>query len=391
MEFLYNPGNMQLESKFRARFGGVPKLYRAPGRVNLIGEHTDYNEGFVMPAAIDFSCWVAAAPRDDCQLVIYSENLDQSMEASLKGDELRPRHNWSDYVVGVAATLQQAGYRLQGANLYIWGDVPLGAGLSSSAAIEVAVAYALVDLMGQPIDRVRLALLCQRAENEFVGARCGIMDQFIACHGQFGHAILLDCRSLDFWLLCLPEDVHLVICNTMVKHEHASSKYNLRRSECEEAVRSLAEVLPHIRALRDVTREQLKEWQDRLTTVAYKRARHVVNENQRVLAAASALEKRDMQEFGGLMLHSHASLRDDYAVSCQELDLLVEIASQQDGVYGARMTGGGFGGCTISLVSAAASSNFRQRVSEAYHAATGLKPDIYICRASQGVEAVLRP
>jgi galactokinase len=382
---------VDLESKFRARFGGVPKLYRAPGRVNLIGEHTDYNEGFVMPAAIDFSCWVAAAPRDDGQIVIYSENLGQSVEASIKGDPLYPRHNWSDYAVGVAAILQSAGYRLQGANLFIWGDVPLGAGLSSSAAIEVAVAYALVDLLGQPIDRVRLALLCQRAENEFVGARCGIMDQFVACHGQFGHALLLDCRSLDFRLLCLPEKVHLVICNTMVKHEHASSEYNLRRSECEEAVRSLAEVLPHIRALRDVISEQLTRYQDRLTPVAYKRARHVISENERVLAAASALEKRDMQKFGELMLESHSSLRRDYEASCRELDLMVEIASQQEGVYGARMTGGGFGGCTITLVSAAASSNFRQRVSEAYHAATGLTPDIYVCRASQGVEAVLRP
>jgi len=382
---------VDLESKFRARFGGVPKLYRAPGRVNLIGEHTDYNEGFVMPAAIDFSCWVAAAPRDDGQIVIYSENLGQSVEASIKGDPLHPRHNWSDYAVGVAAILQDAGYRLQGANLFIWGDVPLGAGLSSSAAIEVVVAYALVDLLGQPIDRVRLALLCQRAENEFVGARCGIMDQFVACHGQFGHALLLDCRSLDFWLLCLPEKVHLVICNTMVKHEHASSEYNLRRSECEEAVRSLAEVLPHVRALRDVSPEQLTRHQGLLTPVAYKRARHVISENERVLAAASALEKGDMQEFGELMLESHSSLRLDYEVSCQELDLMVEIASQQEGVYGARMTGGGFGGCTISLVSAAASSNFRQRVSEAYHAATGLTPEIYVCRASQGVEAVLRP
>jgi galactokinase len=380
-----------LEGKFQARFGGIPKLYRAPGRVNLIGEHTDYNEGFVMPAALDFSCWVAAASRDDGHLVLYSENLDQSVEASLKSGPLRPRRDWSDYVLGVAATLQQAGYPLRGANLYIWGEVPLGAGLSSSAAIEVAVAYALADLLDQSIDRVRLASLCQRAENEFVGARCGIMDQFIACHGQIGHALLLDCRSLDFRLLRLPEDVHLVICNTMVKHEHASSSYNLRRSECEEAVRSLAEVLPQVRALRDVTGEQLAEYRDQLTTVAYKRARHVVSENKRVLAAASALENRNMREFGGLMLESHASLRHDYEASCQELDLLVEIASRQENVYGTRMTGGGFGGCTISLVSAAASSGFRQRVSEAYHAATGLMPDIYVCRASQGVEAVLRP
>lgn len=383
--------SLDLESKFRARFGGVPRLYRAPGRVNLIGEHTDYNEGYVMPAAIDFFCWVAVAPRDDGQLVIYSENFGESVKVSLKGEALRPRGNWSDYAIGIAAILQQAGFGVRGANLYVSGDIPLGAGLSSSAAIEVAVAYALIDLLAQPIDRIRLALLCQRAENEFVGAGCGIMDQFIACHGQVGRAILLDCRSLDFRLLCLPENVQLVICNTMVKHEHASSEYNLRRSECEEAVRSLVEVLPEIRALRDVTREQLAEHRNRLRLVVYQRARHVINENERTLAAASALEKGDLHRFGELMLESHASLRHDYEVSCRELDLIVEIASRQENVYGTRMTGGGFGGCTISLVDAAATANFRQRVSEAYHAATGLDPEVYVCRAAQGVEALLRP
>ena len=380
--------SVDLEAKFRARFGNSPTQYRAPGRVNLIGEHTDYNEGYVMPAATDFSCWVAAAPREDSKLVVYSENFGESVEADLSGDRLAPRGNWSDYAVGVAASLMEAGYGAPGANLYIRGEVPLGAGLSSSAALEVSVAYGMLDLSGKQMDRTQVALLCQRAENQFVGARCGIMDQFIACHGRAGHALMLDCRSLEFRLLPLPEDLHLVICNTMVKHEIARGEYNVRRSQCEEAVRILAEAMPRVRALRDVTISELKQHESRLTPVIYKRARHVVRENQRVLEAASALESGDVARFGELMLESHESLRNDYEVSCQELDLMVEIASGQEGVLGARMTGGGFGGCTINLVKAGASANFRQRVSETYQAVTGHRPDVYITNASEGAGAV---
>ena len=377
-----------LRTRFRERFGADAKLYRAPGRVNLIGEHTDYNEGYVMPAAIDFSCWVAIGVRDDHKLVVYSENFGETAEARLDDDHLQRSGKWSDYPIGVATILQQAGYQLRGANLYIKGEVPLGAGLSSSAAIEVATAFALLESSGHAIDRVRTALLCQRAENEFVGARCGIMDQFIAGHGRAAHALMLDCRSLQYRLLPLPESVHLVICNTMVKHELASGEYNKRRSECEEAARRIAEVLPQVKALRDVTPQQLEEHRSRLSPVVYKRAKHVVSEDDRVLAAASALEKGDINHFGKLMYESHRSLRDDYEVSCKELDLMVEIASRQRGVYGARMTGGGFGGCTINLVNAADTADFQRHVAEAYHSATGRKPDIYVCDASQGAEAV---
>jgi galactokinase len=377
-----------LQTAFRERFGGAASVYRAPGRVNLIGEHTDYNQGFVMPVAIDLSCWVAIGLRDDRKLVIYSEDVADTAEVDLSNTEVRPTRIWSDYPIGVAVLLQQAGHRLEGANLYIRGEVPLGSGLSSSAALEVSVGYALLQASGHAIDLVQLALLCQRAENEFVGARCGIMDQFTACHGQAGHALMLDCRSLEYRPLRLPDNISLVICNTMVKHALASNEYNLRRSECEEVVRRLAEVMPHVRALRDVTVNRLEENRSLLTPVLYQRARHIVTENDRVQSAAAALETGNPAAFGELMRESHRSLRDDYQVSCSELDVMVEIASLQPGVYGARMTGGGFGGCTINLVAREHSTEFKKQVAEAYHSATGHEPSIYLCQASQGVQAL---
>ena len=379
---------LELQTRFRERFGGSASLYRAPGRVNLIGEHTDYNQGFVMPVAIDLSCWVAIGQREDRKLVIYSEDVADTAEADLDSAEVRPTRTWSDYPIGVAMLLQQAGHRLPGANLYIRGEVPLGSGLSSSAALEVSVGYALLQSSGHDIDLVQLALLCQRAENEFVGARCGIMDQFTACKAQAGHALMLDCRSLEYRPLRLPEDVSLVICNTMVKHALASNEYNLRRSECEEAVRRLAEVLPDVCALRDVTASELEDHRGRLTPVLYRRARHIVTENDRVKSAAAALETGNAGAFGAFMRESHRSLRDDYQVSCAELDVMVEIASCQPGVYGARMTGGGFGGCTINLVAREFSAGFKKQVAQAYRSATGHEPSVYLCQPSQGVEAL---
>jgi galactokinase len=284
-----------LQTRFSERFGGTSGLYRAPGRVNLIGEHTDYNQGYVMPVAIGLSCWVAIGPRDDRKLAIYSEDLDESAELDLATSDLLPSQNWSDYPRGVAAILQQEGCSLQGANLYIRSDVPLGAGLSPSAAPEVAVGYALLRSSGYDIEPLQLALLCQRAENEFVGARCGIMDQFTACHGQTGKALMLDCRSLEYRPLLIPNHATLMVCDTKVKHELASSEYNLRRTECEEAVRLLAEALPHVRALRDLNSRELEDHRGRLTARLYKRLRHVVTENERVASAALALEQGDLR------------------------------------------------------------------------------------------------
>jgi len=381
-------GRELLES-FQVRFGTSASVFRAPGRVNLIGEHTDYNEGFVLPAAIGFSCWVGIAPRDDRKLVLYSENFREMHEASL--DELGTGSgNWTDYPLGVAWALQDAGYRLRGANLYIAGDVPLGAGLSSSAAIEVSSGYALLSVAGHAVDRTELAKLCQRAENEFVGARVGIMDQFVSCHGRAGHALMIDCRSLEYRALKVPPGMSLVICNTMVKHTIQAGEYNVRRAECEEAVRKLSAALPGIRSLRDVSMEQLVENRQLLTEALYRRCRHIILENGRVAAVAELFERGETHGLGELMAASHESMRDDYEISCRELDVMVEIAGRQRGVYGARMTGGGFGGCTINLVDAENAAEFRQRVATEYESAIGLRPDIYICEASQGAELMER-
>lgn len=374
-----------LLAKFNSRFHSAARVYRAPGRVNLIGEHTDYNEGFVLPAAIGFSCWVAIAPRDDRKLALYSENFDELVEADLDNLKVHATGKWADYPLGVAWALEQAGYRLSGANLCISGEVPLGAGLSSSAALEVSTGFALMHHAQHSIALKELAFLCQRAENEFVGARCGIMDQFVSCHGRAGSAMLLDCRSLDFQLLPLPAEVHLVICNTMVKHSLGGSEYNVRRGECEEGVRQLSKALPEIRALRDVSLADLGSHRGLLSDHIYKRCRHVVTEIARTRSAASALQSGEIAALRQLMAESHRSLRDDYGVSCRELNIMVDLAMQQPGVLGARMTGGGFGGCTINLVQAADSDQFCERVAEGYRAATGSRPDIYECEASQGV------
>jgi galactokinase len=341
-----------------------------------------------MPAALRLFCWVAIAPRGDRKLELYSENYKESFEASLDELPSRGAGKWSDYALGVARVLERAGMRCSGANVYIAGEVPLGAGLSSSAAIEVAMGYALLDVSQHSIDRTKLAMFCQRAENEFVGARCGIMDQFISCHGRAGHALLLDCRSLAFQFVALPPRMQLVISNTMVKHEIAASGYNARRAECEEGVRRLGEVLPEVRALRDVTLAQLEEHRGRMTDTIYRRCRHVITENARVLQTASAFQSGEVGELRQLMSDSHRSLRDDFEVSCSELDTMVEIASRQAGVYGARMTGGGFGGSTINLVDASETVEFRRRVAAEYESATGMRPDIYVCETSSGVGAV---
>jgi galactokinase len=381
-------GSTSIAEQFRAKFGANPRVYRAPGRVNLIGEHTDYNEGYVMPVALGFYCWVAISPRDDQKLVINSDGFSDTAEVELDSPEIHPRKTWSDYPVGVALELRRAGVPLRGANLLIHGEVPMGAGLSSSAAIEVATALAVAEQSGHSPDRVQLALLCQKAENEFVGARCGIMDQFISLHGRKNHALLLDCRALDFELVAIPECVRLVICNTMVKHEHASSGYNQRRTECEEAVQRLAKVLSGIRSLRDVTLDQLDLHRGTLSEVLYKRALHVIAENARVLGATEALRAEDLERFGKRMAESHSSLRDLYEVSCAELDLMVEQAHRQEGVYGARMTGGGFGGSTINLVECRFADAFAEKMARGYEKETGIVPQIYICAAAEGAGAV---
>lgn len=364
------------------------RVFRAPGRVNLIGEHTDYNDGFVMPAALDFATWVTATPRNDRKVFAFSENFAENIEFDLDDPNPQARGNWSDYIRGVAMVLEQSGHHLRGATLRIRGDVPIGSGLSSSASIEVATGYALLKISGVSPEPVELARLCQRAENEFVGTRCGIMDQFISCCGEAGKALLLDCRSLDYKLLTLPEEARLVICNTMVRHSLASSEYNTRRVECEAGVRHLARFRPDVQALRDVTENDLKQYEGDLSEVIYRRCRHVISENARVLDAAAALEECNLEAFGQLMVESHRSLRDDFEVSCRELDLMVELSSRVRGVYGSRMTGGGFGGCTVSLVKSENVEELKRAVASGYEEKMGLTPDIYVCRAAAGAEEV---
>ena len=378
----------ELQQKFQVAFDAPPRVFRAPGRVNLIGEHTDYNDGFVMPAAIDLSTDVAIAPRDDRMLVIASEGFDDAAEFNLDRHPPRGDGHWSDYVRGVASELLKAGFKLRGANLLIASTVPTGSGLSSSAAVEVASALALLSVADATLDGVEVAKLCQRAENEYVGARVGIMDQFASANGRANHALMLDCRSLDFRLLPLPEHIRLVIANTMVKHAIAGGEYNARRAECETAVRLLSRHRPGIHALRDVTAADVERYRHDLPETVYRRARHVTSETERVERAAEALTAGDLAAFGQLMRQSHLSLRDDYEVSCEELDVMVEIAEKLPGVYGARMTGGGFGGCTVNLVEAGAVKAVTAELAAHYEQATGHAPQIYVCAAANGAEEV---
>jgi galactokinase len=386
-------GNLLL-ARFRALFGAIAQIFRAPGRVNLIGEHTDYNEGYVMPMAIGFYTWIAAAKRDDRQLEVYSEHFDEKISLSLDALAGPPRKHWSDFIRGVAAVLQQAGYHLSGANLVIHGEIPLGAGLSSSASLEVSTAFALISLAGLAVPRVDLAKFCQSAEHKYVGTRCGIMDQFVASFGAAGHALMLDCRSLEYQLLAIPENFRVVVCNSMVRHELASGEYNARRADCEAGVKILQSPLPDVRSLRDVTLADLEKYKHSLPAAVYRRCRHVITENQRVLAAVNALQSQDADRFGHLLQRSHASLRDDFEVSCRELDLLVALASTRPGVYGARMTGGGFGGCTVNLVHSDYAVAFQSDIARMYAEAMGVTPEIYVCEPAQGAQpwpAQLRP
>ncbi|GAC1436546.1 MAG: galactokinase [Terriglobales bacterium] len=383
----------KLAELFEYTFGTMPSVYHAPGRVNLIGEHTDYNDGFVMPCAIDLSTQVAISGRNDKQLVVGSAEFSESFQFDVDRLPEQKVGAWCDYVLGVATLLRQGGYLKTGANLLIQGNIPIGSGLSSSAAIEVASALALMSVgTVPPLSLPQVATLCQTAENTFIGAHVGIMDQFISCMGKAGHSLLLDCRSLDFKLIPIPTSIRLVICNTMVKHSHATGEYNRRREECNEGMKTLAKWYPGIAALRDVSPEQLQEHAEEVPETIYKRCLHVVTENRRTLNAAQSFDDGDLVRFGDLMQQSHRSLRDLYEVSCSELDLMVEIAERLTGFRGGRMTGGGFGGCTVNLVEAAAAPSFVEELAEQYHSSTGIKPDCYICTASDGarVESFVR-
>jgi galactokinase len=380
-----------LVARFQNLFPGEPRLFRAPGRVNLIGEHTDYNDGFVLPIAINLGTTVAAAGRNDKRVRIHSINLEESLEFDLDHPGPRCRGIWLDYVEGVAQALVAEGVPLMGADMILGSDVSLGGGLSSSAALEMSAGMALLALSGRTTDRKSLALAGQTAEHTYVGTKCGIMDQFVGAMGRAGHALLIDCRRLEGKLIPFRlRGIAVVVCNTKVKHSLASSQYNTRRAECERGVEILREPMPGIQALRDVTLVDFLRHQDRLPEPVRRRCRHVISENERTLAAARALESGALDEMGRLMNASHESLRDDYEVSCRELDVLVEAARSVSGVAGARMTGAGFGGCTVNLVKTESLDRFRATVTREYLAASGLTPDISVVESSDGASEISR-
>jgi galactokinase len=374
---------------FRKRYGGSGevRIYRAPGRVNLIGEHTDYNLGFVLPVALDMACCVAAASSPDGRLRIHSEDHDETREwllGELPG--LRPARHWTDYPIGVAQELLRAGFGIQPLDLLVRSSVPEGSGLSSSAALEVSCALAL--LWGRPLDPLELARLCQRAEINFVGMPCGIMDQYVSIFGRENAAIKIDCRSLEHEPVSLPPGAGFIAVNTMVKHALANSAYRERTQECAAAVEMIRPRHPQVASLRDVTPELFRGMEAELPPVIAARARHVVTENARVIAFVDACLARDLARMGRLFVDSHRSLQHDYRVSCAELDFLVDTALEIEGVYGARMTGGGFGGCIVALLRSGAAEGFGRRIAAAYSERFGVQPQIYPCRPSAGAGEV---
>jgi galactokinase len=375
--------------RFRALFGTAEgmRVFRAPGRVNIIGEHTDYNLGFVMPVALQLATYVATAPSSDGKLRIYSEHRREMREFEVMriGAEL-PAHQWSDYPVGVAQQLLRAGFGIQPGNLLIRSTVPEGSGLSSSAALEVSSALAFLN--GRSLEPLELARVCQRAERNFVGMPCGIMDQYISVFGRQNSAVEIDCRSLEHRDVRLPSDITFVAVNTMVKHALAGSAYKERVQECAAAVEDLKVRFPNVASLRDVTVEQFESVAHLLPPVVARRARHVVTEDDRVERFVEASERADLDLMGKLLVESHRSLQNDYEVSCAELDFLVDTALGIDGVLGSRMTGGGFGGCTVTMVRADSAAHFRERIAAAYEEKFQVVPGIYSCEPSPGANEV---
>jgi galactokinase len=370
---------------FRTRYGSVDglRVFRAPGRVNVIGEHTDYNLGFVMPMALDLATYMATAPSADGKLRIYSEQHDEIREFdAAKIRETRRSQHWTDYPLGVAHELVKTGYSIEPANLYVRSTVPEGSGLSSSAALEVSSALAFLNR--RAIEPVELAKLCQRAEIQFVGMPCGIMDQYVSVFGRSNSAVEIDCRSLEHRYVELPEAVRFIAVNSMVKHSLAGSAYRDRVQECASAVEKIRQRYHSVESLRDVSAEQFRAVEKLLPPLVARRARHVVTENERVNKFVEA----DLDEKGQLMIESHRSLQYDYEVSCAELDFLVDEASGLPGVLGSRMTGGGFGGCTVNMVRWDRADHFENEIAKAYQAKFNLIPQVIECRPSDGAGEV---
>ena len=368
--------------------GLVKGAFSAPGRVNLIGEHTDYNEGFVLPMAIGKKIIMLGQLRNDRLVQVFDLVYKTKIEFSL--DSLTPliKDTWANYLMGVMDEMQKAGYPLQGANLIFISNIPKGAGLSSSAALEVVTALTMAKLNLFEIEPVEMAHLCRRAENNFVGVACGIMDQYVSCLGQKKYALFIDCRTNEYELIPFRNhDYQIVICNSKIQRGLINSEYNKRREQCKKATEFFVHKLGHkIQALRDVTIDEYKKYQRQLPEVIARRARHVISENYRVQAGIQALRTGNYSTFGQLMIESHQSLKDDYEVSCEELDLLVDLALKQEGVLGARMTGAGFGGCTVNLIEKNYIDAFKKSIKNEYKKITGINPDIYVTPPAEGAK-----
>jgi galactokinase len=378
----------QIEQKFKELFCEEPILVRSPGRVNLIGEHTDYNEGFVLPAAIDKAIYFAIAPNNSQNLSLHAFDLIDSFTGNQKAIK-KSNKGWPNYLLGVVDQIQKLGYEVPGFNCVFGGDIPIGAGLSSSAALEAGLAFALNELFHFQLEPLKLVGISQRAENDFVGVQCGIMDQLINIFGKQNQVLKLDCRTLEHeYFPFEQENLRIVLCDSQVQRALASSEYNLRRSQCEEGVRLIRENNPVVISLRDVTCDMLTEFKNHLDPVLYKRCKYVVQENERVLEACNSLNNGDVSNFGEKMNASHIGLRDEYEVSCTELDHLVDGALELDGVFGSRMMGAGFGGCTINLVSLDHLEEFTEGMEKVYQDKLKKSPKMYITSIEEGTSLI---
>ncbi len=374
----------RVENKFKELFNEQPVIVRSPGRANLIGEHTDYNLGFVLPCAIDKAIYFAVTPRQDKYCTLHALNMDESFETSI--DKLKKSEKgWPNYLMGVLHQLNNAGFKFTGFNCVFGGDIPIGAGLSSSAALEAGLAFTLNHIFDLHIDKLSLVKLAQKAENEFVGVQCGIMDQFINIFGESRTVLRIDCRSLEYRYFPFDfDDVSIVLFNSNVSHSLASSQYNQRRKECTEGVNHIKENEKHVRSLRDVSVDMLNAFKSTLDPTVYRRCKYVIEENDRLLEACTALEKKDLRAFGRIMMQTHDGLSREYEVSCRELDYLVDLVRDIPHVYGSRMMGGGFGGCTINLVEPGSVDDLGKMVCEKYSKKFGIETTMYVTSISSG-------
>jgi len=383
--------NLQTVIKvFEERFSTNPLLIRSPGRINLIGEHTDYNMGFVLPASIDKAIYMAIGENKKNKIRLHSVDMQpQGYEVELSENYHKTGIEWADYIIGVVEELQKAGYKIGGFDCVFGGDVPIGAGLSSSAALEGGVAFGLSELFGLSLSRLEITKISMQAENEFVGVQCGIMDQFASIHGEEGKVIKLDCRSLAYYYYPFGWDnIRILLCDTNVRRTLAGSEYNIRREQCETGVEVIGKTHPEVESMRDVTLAMLENHEDEIDDIVYKRCLFVINENQRVTSACDALVNRNLEAFGKLMYASHYGLKHNYEVSCKELDVLVEATESLEGILGARMMGGGFGGCTINLVNLERLDESIESIRDYYKKHIGDEPTFHVVSISKGTHRV---